>query len=110
MTIILGLESSCDETAAALVTADRRILAHALAGQADSHAPFGGVVPEIAAREGLGPGRGLQRGGLGRGQLRQQVFARAACGGRGRAKGKTKEQGGEKGKNFHGRRLAQAAG
>ena len=50
MTIILGLESSCDETAAALVTADRRILAHALAGQADSHAPFGGVVPEIAAR------------------------------------------------------------
>ena len=50
MTIILGLESSCDETAAALVTADRRILAHALAGQEDSHAPYGGVVPEIAAR------------------------------------------------------------
>ena len=50
MTIILGLESSCDETAAALVCSDRRILAHTLAGQADSHAPFGGVVPEIAAR------------------------------------------------------------
>jgi N6-L-threonylcarbamoyladenine synthase len=50
MTIILGLESSCDETAAALVTGDRRVLAHALAGQADAHAPFGGVVPEIAAR------------------------------------------------------------
>lgn len=50
MAIILGLESSCDETAAALVTSDRRILAHALAGQADSHAPYGGVVPEIAAR------------------------------------------------------------
>ncbi|MBX9728980.1 MAG: tRNA (adenosine(37)-N6)-threonylcarbamoyltransferase complex transferase subunit TsaD, partial [Sphingopyxis sp.] len=50
MSIILGLESSCDETAAALVTSDRRILAHALAGQAESHAPFGGVVPEIAAR------------------------------------------------------------
>ncbi len=50
MTIILGLESSCDETAAALVSSDRRILAHALAGQAESHAPFGGVVPEIAAR------------------------------------------------------------
>ena len=50
MTIILGLESSCDETAAALVTSDRRVLAHALAGQAEAHAPFGGVVPEIAAR------------------------------------------------------------
>jgi N6-L-threonylcarbamoyladenine synthase len=50
MTIILGLESSCDETAAALVTADRRILAHALASQIAAHAPFGGVVPEIAAR------------------------------------------------------------
>ncbi len=50
MTIILGLESSCDETAAALVTADRRILAHALASQIEAHAPYGGVVPEIAAR------------------------------------------------------------
>jgi N6-L-threonylcarbamoyladenine synthase len=50
MTIILGLESSCDETAAALVTADRRILAHALSSQVADHAPFGGVVPEIAAR------------------------------------------------------------
>jgi N6-L-threonylcarbamoyladenine synthase len=50
MTIILGLESSCDETAAALVTSDRQILAHALAGQEDHHRAFGGVVPEIAAR------------------------------------------------------------
>ncbi len=50
MTTILGLESSCDETAAALVTADRQILAHALAGQEDHHRAFGGVVPEIAAR------------------------------------------------------------
>ncbi len=50
MTIILGIESSCDETAAALVTSDRRVLAHALAGQAEDHAPYGGVVPEIAAR------------------------------------------------------------
>ena len=50
MAIILGLESSCDETAASLVTSDRQILAHALAGQGDAHAPFGGVVPEIAAR------------------------------------------------------------
>ena len=50
MAIILGIESSCDETAAALVSSDRRVLAHTLAGQADSHAPYGGVVPEIAAR------------------------------------------------------------
>ncbi|MDZ7588469.1 MAG: tRNA (adenosine(37)-N6)-threonylcarbamoyltransferase complex transferase subunit TsaD [Parasphingorhabdus sp.] len=50
MTIILGIESSCDETAAALVTHDRRILAHRVAGQEAAHAPYGGVVPEIAAR------------------------------------------------------------
>ncbi len=50
MSLILGIESSCDETAAALVTSDRRILAHKLAGQETAHRPFGGVVPEIAAR------------------------------------------------------------
>lgn len=48
--LILGLESSCDETAAALVTDDGRVLAHRLLGQEAAHAPFGGVVPEIAAR------------------------------------------------------------
>jgi N6-L-threonylcarbamoyladenine synthase len=50
MTIILGLESSCDETAAALVTADGKVLAHRLATQEEAHRPYGGVVPEIAAR------------------------------------------------------------
>jgi N6-L-threonylcarbamoyladenine synthase len=50
MAIILGLESSCDETAAAIVRSDRMILSHALAGQEDHHRAFGGVVPEIAAR------------------------------------------------------------
>ena len=50
MSLILGIESSCDETAAALVTSDRRILAHRLAGQEVAHRPYGGVVPEIAAR------------------------------------------------------------
>ena len=50
MTLILGLESSCDDSAAALVTADRRILAQVVVGQDAAHAPFGGVVPEIAAR------------------------------------------------------------
>ncbi len=50
MSLILGIESSCDETAAALVTSDRQILAHRLATQEAEHRPFGGVVPEIAAR------------------------------------------------------------
>ncbi|HEY0148063.1 MAG TPA: tRNA (adenosine(37)-N6)-threonylcarbamoyltransferase complex transferase subunit TsaD [Allosphingosinicella sp.] len=50
MSLILGIESSCDETAAALVTSGRRVLAHRLAGQESAHRPFGGVVPEIAAR------------------------------------------------------------
>ncbi|WP_394652874.1 tRNA (adenosine(37)-N6)-threonylcarbamoyltransferase complex transferase subunit TsaD [uncultured Sphingomonas sp.] len=48
--LILGLESSCDETAAAIVTGDRQVLSHALAGQEEAHRPYGGVVPEIAAR------------------------------------------------------------
>src|SRR5690349_21981779 len=50
MSLILGLESSCDDTAAALVTTDRQILASLVAGQNEAHRPFGGVVPEIAAR------------------------------------------------------------
>ncbi|MCM8558036.1 tRNA (adenosine(37)-N6)-threonylcarbamoyltransferase complex transferase subunit TsaD [Sphingomicrobium sediminis] len=50
MAVILALESSCDDSAAALVTSDRQILAQAVVGQAERHAPFGGVVPEIAAR------------------------------------------------------------
>ena len=50
MAVILALESSCDDSAAALVTSDRQILAQAVVGQNDAHRPFGGVVPEIAAR------------------------------------------------------------
>jgi len=50
MTVILGLESSCDDSAVALVTSDRRILAQAVVGQTTAHQPYGGVVPEIAAR------------------------------------------------------------
>ena len=51
--IVLGLETSCDETAAAVVTDDRRILANKVLSQLDEHRPFGGVVPEIAARSHL---------------------------------------------------------
>ena len=50
MTVILGLESSCDDSAVAVVTSDRRILAQAVVGQNSAHQPYGGVVPEIAAR------------------------------------------------------------
>jgi N6-L-threonylcarbamoyladenine synthase len=48
--IVLGIESSCDETAVALVRGDRTIIAQAIASQEAEHAPYGGVVPEIAAR------------------------------------------------------------
>ncbi|MGB7372147.1 tRNA (adenosine(37)-N6)-threonylcarbamoyltransferase complex transferase subunit TsaD [Erythrobacter sp.] len=48
--IVLGIESSCDETAVALVRADRTVLAERIASQEAEHAPYGGVVPEIAAR------------------------------------------------------------
>lgn len=50
MEIVLGIESSCDETAAALVRSDRVVLAQHIASQDDAHRPYGGVVPEIAAR------------------------------------------------------------
>jgi N6-L-threonylcarbamoyladenine synthase len=50
MALILALESSCDDSAAALVGSDRQILAQAVVGQNEAHRPFGGVVPEIAAR------------------------------------------------------------
>jgi N6-L-threonylcarbamoyladenine synthase len=50
MPLILGLESSCDDTSVALVSGDRRILAQAIVGQNSAHQPYGGVVPEIAAR------------------------------------------------------------
>jgi N6-L-threonylcarbamoyladenine synthase len=51
--IILGIETSCDETAAALLRADGAILAEAVFSQLKEHAAFGGVVPEIAARAHL---------------------------------------------------------
>jgi N6-L-threonylcarbamoyladenine synthase len=48
--VVLGIETSCDETAAALVRADRKVLAAPIFSQLAEHAPYGGVVPEIAAR------------------------------------------------------------
>jgi N6-L-threonylcarbamoyladenine synthase len=51
--VILGLETSCDETAAAVVDAGGRILSNVVSSQAELHARFGGVVPEIASRRHL---------------------------------------------------------
>jgi N6-L-threonylcarbamoyladenine synthase len=49
--IVLGIESSCDEMAAAVVRAGREIVASVVQGQADVHRPYGGVVPELASRD-----------------------------------------------------------
>lgn len=51
--MILGIETSCDETAAALVTGDGEIRANVVSSQADLHARYGGVVPEVASRRHL---------------------------------------------------------
>jgi N6-L-threonylcarbamoyladenine synthase len=51
--VILGIETSCDETAAALISRDGEILANVVASQAELHARYGGVVPEIASRRHL---------------------------------------------------------
>ncbi len=51
--LVLGIETSCDETAAAVISDRREILADVVRSQVESHAPFGGIVPEIAARAHL---------------------------------------------------------
>ena len=48
--IVLGIETSCDETAAAVVNSERDILSNVVLSQIKEHSPYGGVVPEIAAR------------------------------------------------------------
>lgn len=49
--LVLGIETSCDETAAAIVDGQKTILAHTVLSQIDDHTEYGGVVPEIAARQ-----------------------------------------------------------
>src|SRR6185295_3574140 len=51
--LVLGIESSCDETAAAVVSDGTEILSSIIASQIDMHRPWGGVVPELASREHL---------------------------------------------------------
>lgn len=53
MTLVLGIETSCDETGVALVESDRGLLAHGLYSQVELHAKYGGVVPELASRDHL---------------------------------------------------------
>ncbi|MBQ4492208.1 MAG: tRNA (adenosine(37)-N6)-threonylcarbamoyltransferase complex transferase subunit TsaD, partial [Deltaproteobacteria bacterium] len=56
--LLLALESSCDETSAAVVRDGRAILSNIVASQIDVHAEYGGVVPELASRkhlEAIGP-------------------------------------------------------
>ena len=50
---VLGIETSCDETAVAIYDANRGLVAHEIYSQVDLHAPYGGVVPELASRDHL---------------------------------------------------------
>ena len=73
-TLILGIESSCDETAAAVVEDGGRIRSSVIASQFDVHAKYGGVVPELASREHLraiGPvvNQALEQAGVSLGDL-----------------------------------------
>ncbi len=66
--LILGLETSCDETAAALVTEGGEIVSNVVSSQADLHAKYGGVVPEVASRRHLELVAPVIREALGQGE------------------------------------------
>jgi N6-L-threonylcarbamoyladenine synthase len=57
--LVLGIESSCDETAAAVVEDGQRLLSNVIHSQIKTHTPYGGVVPELASREHLEKIRGI---------------------------------------------------
>lgn len=63
-TLIMGIESSCDETAVAIVSEEKEILANIILTQLEEHKPYGGVVPEIAARSHIDHLNGLVREAL----------------------------------------------
>jgi len=72
--IVLGIETSCDETAAAVVTDRREILSNEVFSQLEEHAPYGGVVPEVAARAHLDAietivSNAMRKAGIGYGDL-----------------------------------------
>ena len=62
--LVMGIETSCDETAVAIVADDRRILSNRILSQLGEHRPYGGVVPEIAARSHLQHLPGIIRSAL----------------------------------------------
>jgi len=68
--LILGIETSCDETGVALYATDRGLLAEALASQIELHRPYGGIVPELASRDHIAKLSGLVAA----------VFEQAGCG------------------------------
>ncbi len=68
--IVLGIETSCDETAAAVVDDRRQVLAEVVLSQLDQHRPYGGIVPEIAARSHLDHLDGLIAEAMRRANLR----------------------------------------
>jgi N6-L-threonylcarbamoyladenine synthase len=79
--IVLGIESSCDETAAAVLEGGRKVLSSIVASQDDVHGPYGGVVPELASRrhlEVVGPvvRRALATAGLGLGDIQGVAVTR----------------------------------
>jgi N6-L-threonylcarbamoyladenine synthase len=82
--IVLGIETSCDETAAAVVDDRRQVLAEVVLSQLDQHRPYGGIVPEIAARSHLDHLDGLIAEAMRRAALRfSDLDAIAATGGPG---------------------------
>jgi N6-L-threonylcarbamoyladenine synthase len=76
--LTLGLETSCDETAAALVTEQGRVLANVVSSQADLHARYGGVVPEVASRRHLELVTPVIREALGEGGVGLEAVGRVA--------------------------------
>ncbi|MCK5167717.1 MAG: tRNA (adenosine(37)-N6)-threonylcarbamoyltransferase complex transferase subunit TsaD, partial [Rhodospirillaceae bacterium] len=72
--IVLGIETSCDETAAAIVTDEGKVLSNVVLSQIESHKPYGGIVPEVAARAHMETtdaiiARAINEAGLGFGDL-----------------------------------------
>jgi N6-L-threonylcarbamoyladenine synthase len=68
--LVLGIETSCDETAASVVDGDGRVLSDVVHSQVDVHAPYGGVVPELASRDHLRNGAPVVEAALERAGIR----------------------------------------
>ena len=77
--LILAVESSCDETAVAVVRDGRTVLADAIASQIDMHTIYGGVVPEIASRKHLEAIYGLADQALKEAGVARQEIDAVAC-------------------------------